>query len=74
MDEILTRLESAVRASDTDVAVELIRSLRREGAALTALWATVECLLVELDASQDAGRHERFAARVRAGFDHDIDS
>jgi hypothetical protein len=73
MDEILTRLEGAVRSSDTDAALRLIRSLKREGAALAALWATVECLLVELDASQDAHRYELFAERVRAGFDHDSD-
>lgn len=73
MDEILTRLERAVRSSDTDAALGLIRSLRLRGAGLTALWATLECLLAELDASQDAERYERFAQRVRAGFDHDID-
>jgi hypothetical protein len=73
MDELLARLEAAVRSSDDVAALRLLDSLRREGAALTALWATVECLLVELDASQDANRYQRFAERVRAGFDHDID-
>lgn len=72
MDEILTRLEQAVRRADTEAALALIGLLRSHESALSAMWATVECSLTELDVSSDDRRFQRFAERVRAGFDHDI--
>lgn len=71
MDEILMRLEDAVRRADRSTALGLIAELRHAEDWMQVLWATVECVLIELDASDDQGRLVRFAQRVRAGFDHD---
>lgn len=73
MDEILTQLEDAVRRADRDRALHLVAQARREVAAMDVLWATVDCALIELDASTADDRRARFVERVRHGFDHDAD-
>ena len=73
MEEELERIEIALRHDQKQVALELLARVRERAGALVALEATADGALTELgdDTKQEALL--RFVARIRAGFDPDLD-
>lgn len=68
----LDDLEAAITRGDIHGARSLMAAVRREAEYLIALWATVDCALIELGDKSDLASLSRFALVVAAGRDPDI--